>query len=132
FDTAHLDLMDAFGGGRGASLAELCGALDIPAKTSVSGGDVADLWRQGDLTAIKRYVMEDVAASYILHLHACAWRECDEKLIALPLAALAIWSESEPGLSHLLPFATCRPARWARARAPALRAEAAAADAARR
>ena len=132
FDVAHIDLMDQFGSGRGTSLAELCNALQIPVKTTVNGSDVAELWRRGDLDAIKRYVMEDVAATYILHLHACAWREGDEKLIALPLAAFAQWIEGEPGLHHLLPFATCRPARWARSLAPAIRAEAAAVDAERR
>lgn len=132
FDTAHLDLMDAFGGGRGTSLAELCGALNVPAKTMASGSDVADLWKRGDIAAIKRYVQEDVVATYLLHLHACAWRECDEKLIALPLSDFACWLEGEPKLRHLLPFTTCRPARWARSRAPALRAEAALADAERR
>ena len=49
--------------------------------------------------------------------------------LALPLADLSLWIESEPKLHHLLPFATCRPALWARSRAPALRAEAALADA---
>ena len=128
FDTAHLDLIDAFGGGRGTSLAELCGALDIPVKTSVSGSDVGQLWRAGQIAAIKAYVQEDVVATYILHLHAAAWREGNEELLALPLADLSLWIESEPKLHHLLPFATCRPALWARSRAPALRAEAALAD----
>ncbi|WCP12579.1 hypothetical protein sphantq_00979 [Sphingobium sp. AntQ-1] len=129
FDVAHLDLMDAFGGGRGTSLAELCGALDIPVKTSVTGGDVAGLWKLGNLAAIKAYVQEDVIATYILHLHAAAWREGHERQLVLPLADLAAWIEGEPGLRHLLPFATCRPAKWARSRAPALRAAAALADA---
>lgn len=129
FDVAHLDLMDAFGGGRGTSLAELCGALDIPVKTSVSGADVGELWRAGDVAAVKAYVQEDVIATYVLHLHAAAWRGGDERLLALPLADLSLWIESEPRLHHLLPFATCRPALWARSRAPALRAEAAFADA---
>ncbi len=133
FDVAHLDLMDAFGGGgRGTSLAELCAALEIPVKTSVSGGDVGELWRAGNLAAIKAYVQEDVIATYILHLHAAAWRGGGEKFLALPLADLALWLEGEPRLRHLLPFATCRPALWARSRAPALRAEAALADAALR
>ncbi|MCE7796515.1 hypothetical protein LWE61_08060 [Sphingobium sufflavum] len=130
FDVAHLDLMDVFGGGgRGTSLAELCSALSIPAKTSTSGGDVGALWREGNAAAVKAYVQEDVIATYILHLHAAAWRAGEEKLLALPLADMGLWLESEPRLSHLLPFATCRPALWARSRAPALRAEAALADA---
>lgn len=132
FDVAHLDLMDAFGSGRGTSLAELCSALGIPAKTTVSGGDVGSLWRSGNVAAIKAYVQEDVIATYILHLHAAAWRGGDERLLVLPLADLSLWIEGEPELQHLLPFATCRPALWARSRAPALRAEAALSDAALR
>lgn len=129
FDRDHLDLMDTFGGGRGSSLAELCGALNIPVKTSASGGQVGEMWRGGEVAAIKRYVEEDVIATYILHLHTAAWREGNEQLLALPLADLANWLKGEPRLRHLLPFTTCRPARKALSRAPALRAEAALADA---
>ena len=43
FEVAHLDQMDAFVGGRGTSLAEMCRALDIPVKTSVSGADGGEL-----------------------------------------------------------------------------------------
>lgn len=128
FDTAHLDLLDAYGG-RGSSLAELCGALSVPVKTSVSGADVGTLWRRGDTGAVAHYVQEDVLASYLVFLHAIAWRQGDERLMVLPLADLSLWIESEPELQHLLPFATCRPALLARSRAPALRAEAALADA---
>lgn len=128
YDVAHLDLLDAYGG-RGSSLAELCAALSIPVKTSTSGGDVGDLWRRSDVNAIAEYVQEDVLASYLVYLHAIAWRQGDERLIALPLADLSLWIEQEPKLRHLLPFATCRPALWARSRAPYLRAEAARADA---
>ena len=81
------------------------------------------------MAAVKAYVQEDVIATYILHLHAAAWREGHERQLVLPLADLAIWLEGEPGLRHLLSFATCRPARWARSRAPALRAAAALAEA---
>lgn len=66
------------------------------------------------MAAVKAYVQEDVIATYILHLHAAAWREGHERQLVLPLADLAIWLEGEPGLRHLLSFATCRPARWAR------------------
>jgi len=127
-DVAHLDLLDAYGG-RGSSLAELCGALSIPVKTSTSGAQVGELWRAGDVKAIAHYVQEDVLASYLVYLHSIAWRQGDERLIVLPLADLSLWIESEPKLQHLLPFATCRPAMWARSRAPALRADTALADA---
>ncbi len=128
YDVAHLDLLDAYGG-RGSSLIELCHALDIPVKTNVSGADVGDLWRRGDVKAVAHYVQEDVMASYLVYLHAIAWREGDERLIALPLADLSLWIEQEPQLRHLMPFTTCRPAQRARSRAPFLRAEAALADA---
>ncbi|WP_162180682.1 hypothetical protein [Sphingobium sp. DC-2] len=128
YDIAHLDLLDAYGG-RGSSLAELCKAFSIPVKTSVSGADVGDLWRQGDVRAVAQYVQEDVLASYLVYLHAIAWRQGDERLMALPIADLSVWIESEPKLRHLLPFATCRPAMRARTRAPALRVEGALADA---
>lgn len=128
YDVSHLDLLDAYGG-RGSSLAELCAALSIPVKSSTSGGDVGDLWRRSDVKAIAHYVQEDVLASYLVYLHSIAWREGDEGLIALPLADLSLWIEQERKLQHLLPFATCRPAQWARSRAPYLRAKAALADA---
>lgn len=131
YDVAHLDLLDAYGG-RGSSLAELCHALSIPVKTSTSGADVGDLWRRGNAKAIAHYVQEDVLATYLVYLHSIAWRQGDERLMALPLADLSHWLESEPKLRHLVPFSTCRPALWARSRAPALRAEAAHADAALR
>lgn len=132
FEGAHCDLADQFGGVGGArpvALAEICHALDIPIKTSTSGGDVGTLWRAGDYSAIRDYVREDVLATYLCWLHFIAFRKSDEKLFSLPLAELAAWIETEPGLAHLRPFATCRPARLARVRAPKLRAEAALNDA---
>lgn len=128
YDATHLDILDAYGG-RGSSLAELCGALSIPVKTSTVGSDVGALWRRGDAKDIAHYVQEDVFATYLVFLHAIAWRQGDERLIALPLAELAAWIETQSRLQHLLPFATCRPAQWARSRAPMLRAQNALADA---
>ncbi|MGK2912270.1 MAG: hypothetical protein ACSLE1_21105 [Sphingobium sp.] len=51
YDVSHLDLLDSYGG-RGSSLAELCSALSIPVKTSVTGADVGDLWRRGDVKSV--------------------------------------------------------------------------------
>ena len=135
FDGAHIDLADQFGGmggSRPVALSEICHALDIPIKTSTSGGDVGELWRTGQYRAIREYVREDVLASYLAWLHLIAFVKSDEKLITLPLADLSDWLEAEPGLAHLRTFADCRSARVARTRAPALRAEAALADAERR
>lgn len=132
FEGAHCDLADQMGGIGGArpvALAEICRALDIPIKTTTSGGDVGALWQAGEYAAIRRYVREDVLATYACWLHFIAFVKSDEKLITLPLADLTIWLESDPALAHLRTFADCRPARVARMRAPALRVEAALAEA---
>lgn len=50
----HYDLADrvsGYGSARGASLERLCGALGIPAKTSVHGSDVGALYDQGEMEA---------------------------------------------------------------------------------
>lgn len=135
FDGAHVDLADQFGGmggSRPVALAEICHALDIPIKTSTSGSDVGELWRTRQYRAIREYVREDILATYLAWLHLIAFVKSDEKLITLPLADLSAWLEAEEGLAHLRSFADCRPARVARTRAPALRIEAALADAERR
>lgn len=135
FGPDHCDLATMFGG-HGAtktpSLAEICGRLGIPVKTSACGGDVAELWRAGDISAIKAYCEEDVAATYLVWLHWHAWRHSDETKISRPLAAFVKWIEREPGLQHLMPFATCEPARWARPRSIAADIDRALADADRR
>ncbi|PZO75002.1 MAG: hypothetical protein DI632_12595 [Sphingomonas hengshuiensis] len=120
YGARHCDLADQFsgyGGTRRVPLAELCERLGIPVKTSVHGSDVAALWRAGEIDAIRRYVEEDVLATYILWLHWSAGRAHDERRIAGPLADLAAWVEADATLAHLLPFATCSPALWARPRA---------------
>lgn len=135
FEGAHCDLADQMsnmGGARTVPLAELCRALGIPIKTGVSGRDVGRLWREGDYERIAEYVAEDAVATYVLWLHHIAQVRGDETLLTLPLAALAAWIETVPELVHLRPFATCRPATHARERAPALRAQAALVEAARR
>ncbi|HEY0270046.1 MAG TPA: hypothetical protein VGC10_03550 [Sphingomonas sp.] len=135
FGSEHCDLADQFskyGGTRRCSLAELCARLQIPVKTSTHGSEVGDLWRSGDIESIAEYVREDVVATYILWLHWSAFRAHDESRIILPLDDLATWLERTPKFAHLRAFAVCPPARWARARAPALRIARAQADAERR
>lgn len=132
---AHCDLADQIAGQgatRPVQLVELCRALDIPAKVSASGGEVGELWRAGEHARVRAYVREDVVGTYMLWLHWIAFQKSKEELLTLPLAQLAAWIEREPGLAHLMPFAECRPALLARARAPALLAKAALVDAARR
>lgn len=119
FGRDHCDLADQFsgyGGTRRVALAELCDTLGIPVKTSTDGSEVGALWRVGDVDAIARYVREDVIATYILWLYWTAARACDESRIAVPLAQLAVWIESQPEFEHLRIFATCKPAMWARSR----------------
>ncbi|WP_156678168.1 ribonuclease H-like domain-containing protein [Sphingomonas profundi] len=113
----HADLCDlfgAYGATRGHPLAELCHRLQIPVKTSVSGGDVGALWRAGEHASVVRYVEEDVAATYLLWLHWLAARHADPMMIAGPLAAFAAWLEDNPALAHLHEFACAPIARWAR------------------
>lgn len=120
----HADLLEQFGGygaARGHSLAQLCQRLAIPVKTSTQGSDVGELWRHGEKETVQRYVEEDVCATYLLWLYWHAFRHSREDLIAVPLDAFARWLEGQPELTHLLPFATCKPALWARSRAIGLR-----------
>ena len=133
FEALHCDLADQFcgyGATRKVALAELCAPLGIPCKTSVHGADVGALWRAGHTDLIRRYVEEDVAATYMLWLHWTAFRHCDEAAFALPLAAFAQWIERS-GHDHLLPFATSPPAIRARRMAPGHRVARAVAVAAR-
>lgn len=131
----HLDLADqlcGYGSTRRVPLAEICATLDIPVKLSVDGSEVGALWRAGEIEAIKRYVEEDVIATYILALHWLAFRASDERRIAVPLADLVGWIERSPALAHLRPFTTCRPAMRARSRALLHRVNQAGMDAERR
>lgn len=125
YDTTHCDLADQFAGygsSRTLSLAAVCETLGIPVKTSVHGSDVGALWRAGDVQAIKRYVAEDVIATWIVWLHWAAWKNADPAELALPLSDFAAWLETTPALEPYRAFADCPPARWAREHAPAIRA----------
>lgn len=131
----HADLCELFGAygtGRGHPLSALCERLQIPVKTSVSGGDVGALWRTGDRETVLNYVSEDVLATYCLWLHWIAFRHSDPALMANPLCNLASWIERSPELKHLMPFAESPAARWARPRAIAERVQRALAEAERR
>jgi hypothetical protein len=135
YDAVHCDLADQmanYGASRTLPLAAVCRALGIPIKTSTSGGDVGALWRAGEVEAIKRYVGEDAIATYLVWLHHAAWKAANPAELALPLADFAAWLETTPGLEPYAAFATCPPAIWARAQAPAMRAAAALAHADRR
>lgn len=135
YERFHCDLADQFAGygaTRTLSLASVCEALQIPVKTAVHGSDVGALWGAGDVEAIVRYIAEDVLATYLVWLHWPAWKAASPAEMALPLSDLAVWLESDPALEPHRAFATCPPALWARAQAPALRTEQAIAAAERR
>ena len=135
YDADHLDLADqtsGYGASRTLSLASVCEVLEIPVKVLGHGSHVGELWRAGDVEAVKRYVAEDVVASYVVGLHWFAWRDSDPSLMILPAADLAVWLERSDGLEHLRQFATCPPVLWARQQAPAVRAALAANNAERR
>ena len=112
---AHCDLAGQFsqyGSARGASLATLCAALDIPVKTSVHGDEVGKLFDSGEIDTIKRYCEEDVLATYLLFLNWTALRHADPDLLASGCAHLARHIEAE-GLEHLLGFAQFSRTSWA-------------------
>jgi len=112
---AHCDLADQFsqyGSARGASLATLCAALDIPAKTTVHGDEVGKLFDSGEIETIKQYCEEDVLATYLLFLNWFAFRHSNSDLLASGCAHLARHIEAE-GLEHLLGFAQFSRTSWA-------------------
>lgn len=114
----HADLADYFASyTRKVALAEICGALGIPVKTSVAGGDVAALWQAGERETIRTYVMEDATATLCAWFSWSAARAGDETLVTRPMMALARTIEHDPGLAHLQPFLGCTLMSWARPRA---------------
>lgn len=122
----HADLADLYASyGRKVGLAALCDEIGIPAKTDVSGGDVAALWEAGEVGRIQRYVTEDAVATLCLYFAWTAGRAGDEALLTRPMAALARRIELAPDLAHLQPFIDCALMRWCRPRA--LKADVAAA-----
>ena len=112
---AHCDLADQFSqfsSARGASLATLCAALDIPVKTTVHGDEVGKLFDSGEIETIKQYCEEDVLATYLLFLNWIAFRHNDPDHLASGCASLARHVEAE-GLEHLLGFAQFSRVAWA-------------------
>lgn len=114
----HADLADLYASyGRKVGLAALCEQIGIPAKTDVSGGDVAALWEAGEHERIRRYVAEDAVATLCLYLAWAASRSADEAAITRPMAALATHLEATPELHHLGAFLDCSLMRSCRPRA---------------
>lgn len=115
----HADTMDLFTNHRAAqapSLAELCERIGIPCKLDVAGGDVQSLHEQGRIETVVNYCEQDATGALLIYLSAMAFKHADERLIVEPLAAFSSWVSGAPNLAHLLPFATCDLAKWARGR----------------
>lgn len=120
FGQEHADLADLYGS-RGAapkpSLAEICGRLGVPVKTTSHGSEVSDLHTAGRHDLIAAYCEEDVAATAVAAWAWFAWREGSDSRLAEPLAAFSRWIEDRSERSHLIGIARCDLAHWARRRA---------------
>lgn len=90
----HADLAELYGrfGGAGRpSLANVCKALGISAKTQGSGDSVAAMIADGREEQVFRYCEEDVAITWLAWLHYSASRYGDPARLAYPLAAFDRW-----------------------------------------
>lgn len=120
FGSEHADPADLYGSRGSApkpSLAEICGRLGVPVKTTSHGSEVADLHAAGRHDEIARYCEEDVAATAVAAWAWFAWRDGRDALLAEPLAAFSRWIEAAPERSRLAGIARCNLAHWARRRA---------------
>jgi predicted PolB exonuclease-like 3'-5' exonuclease len=71
FHWRHIDLMDVLSGyqpGGRASLEHIAILLGLPGKLGMSGDQVWETYRRGDLTAIRRYCETDVLNTYLIYL----------------------------------------------------------------
>ncbi len=71
FHWRHIDLMDVLSGyqpGGRASLEHIAILLGLPGKLGMSGDQVWETYRRGDLRAIRRYCETDVLNTYLIYL----------------------------------------------------------------
>lgn len=115
----HYDLADkisGYGAARGASLARLCEALQIPVKEEAHGSDVGALYARGDLAGITRYCETDVAATLLAYANQRAMETGDKGYHASLTWQFARWAgalssaspEARPdgrSFGHLAPYA---------------------------
>lgn len=106
----HVDLIDVLGGrSRGRpSLHEMATTCGIPGKFSGAGGDVADMWLDGDIARIVAYNEFDALTTYLLWLRVALFggffsvegyqreRELVEELLQR--------EKERPGRDHLQAF----------------------------
>lgn len=102
----HADLAEIYGrfGGAGRpSLANVCKALGISAKTQGSGDTVAAMITDGREEQVFRYCEEDVAITWLAWLHYAAARYADAGKLAHPLADFDRWlaADGEGRFIHL-------------------------------
>lgn len=102
----HADVAEIYGrfGGAGRpSLANVCKALGISAKTQGSGDNVAAMIADGREEQVFRYCEEDVAITWLAWLHYAAARYADAGKLAHPLAAFDRWlaADGEGRFIHL-------------------------------
>ncbi|MRI83452.1 MAG: 3'-5' exonuclease [Nitratiruptor sp.] len=67
----HLDLLDVlanYGAVRGLKLDTICQMAGLPGKFDMAGGDVLELYYQGELGRIQEYCQSDVLNTYLLYL----------------------------------------------------------------
>jgi predicted PolB exonuclease-like 3'-5' exonuclease len=93
-EDGHLDLCDWLadhGAARASSLDALARLIGLPGKTGIDGSQVEGLYRGGDLAAIERYCLGDVAQTALLFLRfqllrglvtPAAYREAASALVA--------------------------------------------------
>lgn len=107
FGPAHADLVELysnFGAVRGGcSMKELSLSLDIPAKTTCDGGDVAAMVAAGEIDAVRRYCEADTVSTLHLWANWAALRQGDPAYHASLVDQLAEHIR-EAGHNHLTDF----------------------------
>ena len=122
----HADLAELYGrfGGAGRpSLANVCKALGIDAKTQGSGDSVAAMIADGREQQVFRYCEEDVAITWLAWLHYAASRYASPSKLARPLAAFDRWlaDDTDERFAHLMHLRDLSLFRDAREADPILR-----------
>jgi hypothetical protein len=111
FHERHLDLMDVLSlyGGRGAPLDEVARLAGLPGKIGGEGAAVWEMYRRGEIGAIRDYCEADCANTYLLYLRFERMRGAlTETHYARECALLRGWLEAHGTAAHWREFL----ARW--------------------
>ena len=106
YSGTHIDVADVitnFGAAPRVNLGMLCEAAGIPVKVNGHGSDVAEMFRDQGIAAVKRYCEEDVASTLILFAMVQALRSNDPSYAASLIGDFVSWS-GDAGLEHLEEF----------------------------